>query len=42
MLRLIEHGDVTRALMPADPVAALRQISHDPTLRTTVELTDGA
>ena len=41
MLRLIEHGDVTRALMPADPVAALRQISHDPTLRTTVELTDG-
>lgn len=41
VLRLIEHGDVTRALMPADPVAALRQISHDPTLRTTVELTDG-
>ena len=25
----------------ADPVAALRAISHDPTLRTTVELADG-
>ncbi|MTB71478.1 proteasome accessory factor PafA2 [Arsenicicoccus sp. MKL-02] len=41
VLRLIEHDDVPRTLTLADPVAALRQISHDPTLTTTVELADG-
>ncbi|WP_081747642.1 depupylase/deamidase Dop [Arthrobacter sp. Br18] len=40
VLSLIEHG---LAPLPelADPVRALQSISHDPSLRTTVELADG-
>ncbi|MCH8612498.1 depupylase/deamidase Dop [Arsenicicoccus dermatophilus] len=41
VLSLIEQRDVTRNLSLADPVAALQQISRDPSLRTTVELYDG-
>ncbi|AKT51917.1 Pup deamidase/depupylase [Arsenicicoccus sp. oral taxon 190] len=41
VLGIIEAQDVPRTLTLANPVAALQQISHDPTLRTTVELADG-
>lgn len=41
VLAIIEAGAVTRDLSLREPVAALQQISHDPTLRTTVRLEDG-
>ncbi|MGE9807589.1 depupylase/deamidase Dop [Janibacter sp. G1551] len=41
VLRLIEEGAVTRDLSVRNPVAALRAVSHDPTCRQLVELTDG-
>lgn len=37
----IEEGESFRDLALTEPVAALQAISHDPTLRTTVELKDG-
>src|SRR5690606_17999314 len=42
VLRLVEtHPDAVPDLTLADPVAAARAISHDPTLRTTVTTADG-
>ncbi len=41
VLALIEDGAVTRNLTLDQPVAALRAISHDPTLQTRVKLADG-
>jgi len=41
VLGLIEDRAAPRGLSLANPVAALHQISHDPTLRTTVSLRDG-
>ncbi|XAS75317.1 depupylase/deamidase Dop [Dermatophilaceae bacterium Sec6.4] len=41
VLALIEAGAVTRDLTLDQPVATLRAISHDPTLRTRVKLADG-
>ncbi|MGO2532996.1 depupylase/deamidase Dop [Arthrobacter rhombi] len=40
VLSLIEAGAAPK-LQLRDPVAALQQISHDPTLQTVVELSDG-
>ena len=40
VLSMIEAGTAP-AIELRDPVAALQAISHDPTLKTTVELTDG-
>ncbi|GAA3689739.1 depupylase/deamidase Dop [Arthrobacter ginkgonis] len=40
VLSLIEAGEAP-ALALRHPVSALRQVSHDPTLRTAVELADG-
>jgi proteasome accessory factor A len=40
VLRLIE-SDLAPVLDLADPVAAIRVISHDPTLQVTVDLADG-
>ncbi|MEI2825562.1 MAG: depupylase/deamidase Dop [Dermatophilaceae bacterium] len=41
VLTLIEAGASPSGLDLADPVAAMHEISHDPTLRTTVALRDG-
>ncbi len=41
VLAIIEAGAVRDNLTLRHPIAALQQISHDPTLRTTVELDDG-
>ncbi|RYG76210.1 proteasome accessory factor PafA2 [Yimella sp. RIT 621] len=41
VLGVIEAGAVTQNLALQEPVAALRAISHDPTLRTSVRLEDG-
>ncbi|GMA39574.1 proteasome accessory factor PafA2 [Mobilicoccus caccae] len=41
VLGLIESGLMTDAPVLADPVGALRQISHDPSLQACVELVDG-
>jgi proteasome accessory factor PafA2 len=41
VLDLIESGADLSDLTLARPVAAVHQISHDPTLQTTVELADG-
>lgn len=41
VLGLIESGRMADDLSLVDPVAALRAISHDPGLTTTVELSDG-
>ena len=41
VLSMIEASWPIADLMPARPVTALHAISHDPTLRTTVELRDG-
>ncbi|UIJ33992.1 depupylase/deamidase Dop [Allobranchiibius sp. GilTou73] len=41
VLALIEAGAVTRDLTLDQPVTTLREISHDPTLRTRVKLADG-
>jgi proteasome accessory factor A len=41
VLAMVEAGALPDDLVLADPVAALHQISHDPTLRTTVATTDG-
>ncbi|QWC87046.1 proteasome accessory factor PafA2 [Nocardioidaceae bacterium] len=41
VLDMIEAGAIDRDLRLADPVAALRAISHDPSLNLTVELRDG-
>ena len=41
VLALIEADAITKDLTLANPVAALRAISHDPTLNTLVELRDG-
>ncbi|WP_243762948.1 depupylase/deamidase Dop [Allobranchiibius sp. CTAmp26] len=41
VLALIEAGAVTRDLTLDQPVTTLREISHDPTLRTKVKLADG-
>ncbi|MFZ2504146.1 MAG: proteasome accessory factor PafA2 family protein, partial [Nocardioides sp.] len=41
VLAMIEDGYVTRDLTLETPVTALREISHDPTLRHTVRLADG-
>ncbi|MBD2760348.1 proteasome accessory factor PafA2 [Yimella sp. cx-573] len=41
VLGIIEAGAVTQDLTLAEPVAALQQISHDPSLKTKVALADG-
>lgn len=41
VLAMIEAGSLPDPLELADPVRALHQVSHDPTLRTAVELADG-
>ncbi|GAB3583592.1 depupylase/deamidase Dop [Calidifontibacter terrae] len=41
VLAIIEAGAVDEDLTLRHSIAALQQISHDPTLRTTVELADG-
>jgi len=41
VLDLIESGADLRDLQLAKPVAAVHQISHDPSLKATVELSDG-
>ena len=41
VLAMIEAGHLPSGLALAAPVAAMHQVSHDPTLRQTVELTDG-
>jgi proteasome accessory factor A len=41
MLHAVEAGALPEALMIADPVEAVWRISHDPTLRATVEMADG-
>ncbi|MFT4084331.1 MAG: depupylase/deamidase Dop [Nocardioides sp.] len=41
VLAMIEDGFIDRDLSVEGPVAALRAISHDPTLRTRVRLADG-
>jgi proteasome accessory factor PafA2 len=41
VLAMIEDGALTRDLALADPVTAIRQVSHDPTLRQTVALRNG-
>ncbi len=41
VLELIEDGAMTQDLSVRSPVATLHAISHDPTCRATIELTDG-
>jgi len=41
VLAMIEDGVLTRDLTIDGPVAALRAVSHDPTLRQTIPLNDG-
>ncbi|MGN6161527.1 MAG: depupylase/deamidase Dop [Marmoricola sp.] len=41
MLAMIEDGFLTDPMTLATPVASLRAVSHDPTLKHQVELTDG-
>src|SRR3954452_6771108 len=41
VLCMIEDGFLDRDLSLATPVAAIRQVSHDPSLRTAVTLADG-
>ena len=41
VLAMIEDGFITRDLAVESPVASLRAVSHDPTLRHVVTLTDG-
>ncbi|MDR1999425.1 MAG: proteasome accessory factor PafA2 [Frankiaceae bacterium] len=41
VLSMIEEGFLGQGMILQDPVAALRSISHDPTLRQVVELEDG-
>lgn len=41
VLAMIEDGAIDRDLSLADPVTAIREVSHDPTLRQTVALRSG-
>mgnify|MGYP003584349923 CR=1 FL=1 len=41
VIAMIEAGWLADDLMPVNPVSALHRISHDPSLRATVELRDG-
>lgn len=41
VLAMIEDGALTRDLALADPVMAIREVSHDPSLRQTVMLRSG-
>jgi proteasome accessory factor A len=41
VLAMIEDGAISRDLTLTDPVTAIRQVSHDPTLRQTVALRTG-
>jgi proteasome accessory factor A len=41
VLAMIEDGQITRDLTLADPVTAIREVSHDPSLRQTVALRNG-
>lgn len=41
VLAMIEDGALTRDLALADPVTAIREVSHDPSLRQTVMLRSG-
>ena len=41
VLRVIEAGALQQDLRVAEPVAAMRAVSHDPTCRTPVRLVDG-
>ena len=41
VLAMIEDGQITRDLTLADPVTAIREVSHDPSLRQTVALGNG-
>ncbi len=41
LLAMIEDGALSDDLLPANPVTAVRQISHDPTLGATILLDDG-
>jgi proteasome accessory factor A len=41
MLHAVEAGALPEPLMPVDPVTAVWTISHDPEMRTAIELTDG-
>ncbi|NND75877.1 MAG: proteasome accessory factor PafA2 [Ilumatobacter sp.] len=41
VLAMIEDGELGDDLLLGNPVAAIRQVSHDPTLRQTIMLRDG-
>ena len=41
VLAMIEDGAITRDLSMSDPVTAMREISHDPSMRQTVALRSG-
>ena len=41
ILRMIEDDFITDDLSLTEPVRAMRQVSHDPSCRATVEMTDG-
>ena len=41
MLSMIEDGAITKNLALRDPVRAIKEVSHDPSLRSTVRLDDG-
>ena len=41
VLRMIEHGTVMRDMSLENPIRAIREISHDPTGRRTVKLSNG-
>jgi proteasome accessory factor PafA2 len=41
LLAMVEDDALDRSLALRNPVAAVRAVSHDPTLRTAVELADG-
>jgi proteasome accessory factor A len=41
ILSMIEDGEITRDLALRDPVRAIREVSHDPTLRKEVQLDNG-
>lgn len=41
VLSMLEHGTLGEPLRLADPVAAVRAVSHDPSLTATVTLEDG-
>jgi proteasome accessory factor A len=41
MLQAVEAGALPESLLPVQPVEAVWKVSHDPTLQTVIEFTDG-